>query len=470
MANLTTYNALLKEFYGNFEVEVQINNEANVTQLFEKSTMEWGGRQLVCPVHVGRNTGVANIPDGGALPTAGNQVYADLILTAETIVGRAQISTKLMKSAAARGPRAFLGYMQGEINKLKDDVVNLADQRMISGGRFKGLFNEHKAFTDSVSNVYAGAGSVVQVQEYNGDFTPFLNVAAGNVNTWVRIQLYNMADYAEIATSGTNVSEGLFVSAIDQTARTITTRLIGYTAAAYVADTTMSSLPAAQTVSNVGYGVAVALHATQLQTDDAVPVNIGTITSFADEQNGILGNLCDPTHFNVDRTTATATNALLQSIIFTQATAAAAGNARANITPARIMRTQDEVALLGGKGTDCIILNPIMRSAYTGVLTATLEMQVKGKQTVGDMVPSKVEAFGQSLKTSQHCPVGLWFLLDSKTWKLCELARGDWMSEDGAILSRVSGFAAYEAVYEWHWNLLCKVPHCNAILCGMNIT
>jgi len=466
MANLTTYNALLKEFYGNFEVEVQINNEANVTKLFEKSTLEWGGRQLVCPVHVGRNTGVANIPDGGALPTAGNQVYADLILTAETIVGRAQVSTKLMKSAAARGPRAFLGYMKGEIDKLKDDVVNLADQRMITGGRFKGVFNEQKAntATNANFNVATGAGSTAVTWEYNGDFTPFLNVVTATESTWVRIQTYSMFNYAEVAPSGTNVSEGLLVSAFDLVNRTIDVNLVGFTNAGYVAHTTWTN----DIAGHDGYGTAVALHATQLQTDEAVPVNMGTVISFADEQTGIIGNLCDPTHFNVDRTTATATNALLQSIIFTNVVGGA--QARANITPARIMRTQDEILLLGGKMSDCIIVNPIMRSAYTGVLTTTLEMQVKGKQTVGDMVPSKVEAFGQALKTSQHCPVGLWFFLDTKTWQLCELARGDWMSEDGAILSRVSGFAAYEAVYEWHWNLLCKVPHCNAILCGMNIT
>ena len=470
MANLTTYNALLKEFYGNFEVEEQINNEANVTQLFEKSTMEWGGRQLVCPVHVGRNSGVANIPDGGALPTAGSQTYADLILTAETIVGRAQISTKLMKSAASRGPRAFLGYMKGEIDKLKDDVVNLADQRMITGGRFKGVTNTH--LTAAVANPTTGNCAVgvpaggTNTHEYNGDFTPYLACVQGTDSTWVRVQMYRMDTYAEIlptdevalgAGIGTNFA--IFVSAIDQVGRTVDITVVTDNGGVHDAVELDTS------VTGAGYGVAVALHATQFQT--AALVNFGRIVSFADEQTGILGNLCDPTHFTVDRTSATATNALLQSIVFTQATAA--GHARASLTAARLLRTQDEILLLGGKESNCIIVNPIMRSAYAGVMTTTLEMQVKGKQSVADIAPSSVEAFGQKLKTSQHCPVGLWFFLNTSTWLLCELARGDWMSEDGAILSRVSGFASYEAVYEWHWNLLCKVPHKNAILCGMNI-
>ena len=143
MASTTTIAAVLKRYYTDGGVAEQINNESMVTKLFERSTEQWGGSTLHIPVHTGRNTGVGNIPEGGAYPTAGAQVYADLVVDSETLAGRGNITRKMMKKAKkARNPRAaFLSYWDSEVTRIKDDLINLASQRMVSGGKFKGVLN-----------------------------------------------------------------------------------------------------------------------------------------------------------------------------------------------------------------------------------------------------------------------------------------------------------------------------------------
>ena len=59
MANPVTISdldAILKEFYLGPIIE-SLNNQLEMVQMFQKSTLDWQGRQVVIPVHVSRNDG-----------------------------------------------------------------------------------------------------------------------------------------------------------------------------------------------------------------------------------------------------------------------------------------------------------------------------------------------------------------------------------------------------------------------------
>ncbi len=68
------------------------------------------------------------------------------------------------------------------------------------------------------------------------------------------------------------------------------------------------------------------------------------------------------------------------------------------------------------------------------------------------------------LVVDKHCYPGRIYFLDESTLALYRMSDIDWMQEDGAILSRVSGYDAYEAILYYYATLGCKAPARNAVL------
>lgn len=65
---------------------------------------------------------------------------------------------------------------------------------------------------------------------------------------------------------------------------------------------------------------------------------------------------------------------------------------------------------------------------------------------------------GTPISREKFMPDGTMDFLNTKDFKLYRMDDWDWMSEDGNILKKISGKAAYEAVLEWYGDLGCKRP------------
>src|SRR4051812_23413969 len=77
-ADLTTYDAALKQTWTSNTIEEQLYNENPFLDRIEKTTRYKVGKQAVTPVHTGRNGGFTVLPGaGGNLNAAGNQASAD---------------------------------------------------------------------------------------------------------------------------------------------------------------------------------------------------------------------------------------------------------------------------------------------------------------------------------------------------------------------------------------------------------
>jgi hypothetical protein len=78
---LTAADAILKELYVGPIVE-QLNQKKYLLEQIERDSdhVEHTGRRAVVPVHKNRNWGLKSIADGGVLPTAGRQEWADAII------------------------------------------------------------------------------------------------------------------------------------------------------------------------------------------------------------------------------------------------------------------------------------------------------------------------------------------------------------------------------------------------------
>jgi len=139
IAGVGTFGPMLKEFYQG-PVAEQINNRVWMREYFQKKSTGWSGKQMVIPIHIGRNSGVGFQGEApGALPTAGQQQYADLRINSHSSYGRFQVSGLAMDTASKSGVGAFAGVMNEEMDRLVRDVSNNENAVNIFGGPTKGL-------------------------------------------------------------------------------------------------------------------------------------------------------------------------------------------------------------------------------------------------------------------------------------------------------------------------------------------
>lgn len=120
-ANLTTVANVLKDMYLPPVVE-QLNNEVLLLQRLESRDQELVGKQAIVPLHTGRSGGIGPAPEGGSLPTSGNQVYAKASYDLKYLYGRVQVTGPSMaKTASEQG--AFLQTLKGELDGIRADLT-----------------------------------------------------------------------------------------------------------------------------------------------------------------------------------------------------------------------------------------------------------------------------------------------------------------------------------------------------------
>lgn len=472
MATTVTSNQLLKEWVEETIYEA-INYETLFADFSDEVPYEWEGDHIRIVVHVGQNTSFTRIAEFGALPAPGNQSYLNLIVTTSESAATLSISSRAQAASAdAPSKGALAKILEREKTGLVKDVKLGLDLDRCFGGQIKGLLNQHIATaawpdTAGVATIAApGAGTAVN--EYSGDFRPFLNVVTANSATWVRVRLFRMDTYAEIlATLGvgaTAAGTGIYVSAINQAAMTVSLSVISDAAGSDV-DTN---------VTTIGFAIALALHTVPVTLVGGADAGaqFGTVVPFALEPAGVFTNLCAPIHFTADRTTATGTGIGLQSTLLTQSVAA--GSARAAFTPARVQAVLDQILNKTGADKDMpdfVVFNPLQRSLYTAVLVANPQYKTNEGSGKTDMGPkfSDVSFMGYTPKVSHHWPRGCVAFLKKATWMQPQFKKPGFMDMDGSWLARVPGQAGYSAAYQTFDQFVCAEPRANAILTGINV-
>ena len=507
VATLTTFEAILKEFYLGPVIE-EINNEVHVIEMFEKATVDWQGRVAIIPVHVDRNNGVNFAAENAALPTAGAQGYARLQVNAKFQYGRFQITGPAISAAKSGGTGAFIGYVDAEMKKLVNDVRNSANGVSVFGNEIRGFLNQHIAGNAGAGTIVASGGAQTNVPanmgtftfEYTGDYTPFLLVNTAVTATWVPIRLIRMDNFKDVQMisggGGVAANGNIFVSAIDTALSTITLSYGSNDAAGAYFQT-------AGVVDGFGIGVALRFH----QAVDNAPANFG-VNGAALEQlqeptglfsniasNGTVANVgeTNPTaYFGITRTSSTppaaGEEAQLRGLVLTQATTGT--HVRAALTLARMQVCLDRVYVDGdpiaaaavggvtegggitpnggGHEHDVIMMNPTTRQQYTSLLQGTLFTDTD-KARGGDGGFQSLSYSGVPLKVSRAVPRGCLIFLRKDTWCITELEAAGFADLDGNVLSRIDDRDAYEGFYRWYYNVVCKQPNCNVILVGVTI-
>ena len=448
-ADIGTYTAwsssgslasILKEFYLGPVVE-ELNQEVMVLQLFEKATVDWNGRLCHIPVHTGRNTAVEFLAEGAPFATAQQQQWRHLTVRAHFLYGHFQISGPAIASAKAGGKGAFIGWMEAEMTRLVDDVKNLADATLISGGSCIGYL------TADFNSIGAANWS------FDGDFAKATDAIAPAGTGNVRVARQDSPGFLADGTTERNanylddITAAVAINSVDEAGGTINLAALDTTATAS------------------GFGLPVYLTGADATATDTQP-------------RGILANLSETTVFGLNRAgTAVvgATNELpaMQCLVMTaKAQNTEDANERDDLSAERMQQVIDEVAVLSGKEPDCILCHPTVRANYVAMMTTanSLQTTTRGGATKGDVGFLDLSYQNIPLKYGRHVPRGLMFFLNTKSWKIAELQGGSFADLDGSTLNRTGSSDEWNGYYRWYYNLVCVQPNCNAVLCGISLS
>lgn len=413
----STIEAVLKEYFLGPLYDT-VNREVDLLKAFQKGIVEWSGKRAIVPVRVGRNTGVGSAAENANLPTATNQVKEDLNIYAAYVYGTFEVTGPSEAAGENKGMGSLINVLEDEMSGIEDDLRNYCDRTMWSGRRCVGFLNEHKV----------GGGAATW--DFSGDGTRLNELIAESAGP--DIVIIRGDTYATVATTtitSVNIAAGTVVIA------------------------------GAVDTSGVASGFGCMLL-----------VSEASLTN-ANEPQGVYGNLSEPTHFGVLRTSAGGGRTTLQSNILTVAVSGA--HDRTTLTARSLQRALGEIRVQSGDDADELWSHENMRQEYFSLATGSansIAFDPKSGATKIDMGGTEMTFAGKPWRTSRHCGTGLIFFSNRDSWVVAELGKFKLADIDGKTLQRVANRDAVGGYVRWYYQLVCKGPRKNAILCGIDFT
>ena len=421
----STYDEVLKTVYEGGIREL-IPTKVRLYNLFqEKDARDWGGRYVEFPIAVGRNQGSGWGSELGQLPAAGSDQFATVRIPMRYQYGRIKLSSQVMK--ASRGSKAsFAPAMEQAMDRLIRAMTHEMGRAICYDGRgVLALVNGDPGTTSTVTVDSPGgvAGTVNGARFINpGQRVSFVNPATG------ALRASAVEDVITVPAAGTTFTTGTAV-------------------AAAVADN----------------DYVVKYHGAQTDTGNVAD------TSYAKESMGILGLIDDGTYVATLHGVNRTTYPLFQSTVI-----GSVGALSADV----IQRGIDLADQRGDGDIDRLIMHHSVRRAYIAMTDADR------RYTGGDLsrpdagtvaARKRMLTFGGiEIMEEKYAPYGMIFGLDSSTCSRYVEVAGEWMDEDGAVLSRVgSGTTAedsFEAVYRVWQNFHIEKPNTCFRLDGVTAT
>ena len=465
---ISDLEAILKEFYLGPIIEA-LNNQLEMVELFKKITVDWSGKKVIIPVHVSRNTGTGYRQEGTTIPAAGKQGHVDLTVTAKYLYGRFSLTGPAIASAKTTA-NSFATYVQTEMDGLVTDVKIRANQAMWTGGGCVGFIHDRVDVAAGNSpgqgNNPAGGFAFTGNKDVGLALQQLDSGAAATARCSVNI--VRLDDYSNANAAGVMMANFASLSAgrlelepVAAGTLTLSTMTGEYAAMVQV-------LESGQRGGGLG--------ARTFTADAVVPAGLNLPAcknAVQSEQLGVYANLGLQTHFGVDRNTAA--NAPLRSTV--QAIDAKAVATNDALDFGRMQGILDEIMILGGDNPDCLYVHPIFRQEYASLLSftaaggaSTFKKDVQAGAGTAEAGYSAYAFAGIPVKMSRHCGKGIVVYLKTSTWAICELQSFGMADLDGNVLSRLSDRDEFEGFVRWYYELVCKEPNRNAILCGVKFS
>ena len=197
--SLSDLTAILKEVYEG-KLREQLNNDVIALRRIERSSAgissNVGGKYVTFPIHYGRNAGIGARREFEDLPAAGKQFTAAAQVGLKYFYGSIAL-TGQTRQLAESNVQAFVSALDLETNGLKTDLAK--DQnRQIYGN---------------------GSGQLGATSTTGAATTATITSGFSNLGIGAIVDVYTAAN---LASAGAATSSGRTVTAVDQTAQTVT--------------------------------------------------------------------------------------------------------------------------------------------------------------------------------------------------------------------------------------------------------
>ena len=370
-------------------VREQLNHKTILADKIERNERDVSGRQWRAVAHYQRNSGVGSGAETD-LPTAGNQGYKNPYGTVAYTRGRIQVSGPVM--AASRNDKgAIVRALDAEIKGVTRDMRKEVNYQWFNDG------TSIRAYVNGAPE----SGTTL------------------TLDTPGTMYLY---DGMLIDILGNDDNDG----------------------ATNDADVVISTVDSSTEVT-----VSAALEAAIDDNDYVVRANStdggGILPSDSYEMMGLKGIVDDANYVttlhNIDRSSYAWWKCSTHSDDDN-------GGTNRDLTLDLIQASVSAVESQGGK-VDLILSDHDIRDAFASLLVAdkrfnTLELDGGWKA---------LDYSGTGWVADADCPPNTVFFIDLDHLQVMQTSDWDWMDEDGAVLSRVSGSDAYEAVLYWYADL-----------------
>ena len=416
---LSSWDAVLKEFYEPMTVS-QIENKTRILKSFgEADAPTVDGRRVVYPLHIGRNTGVMSSVEGATLPSAGRQGFVDVHIPLRKTVGRINI-TKDVIDASRTNRGSFKRAMSTEMEGLVRDIADYRNEMLCN----------------------YGSGIVARVT----------NDEAANATT---IELKDPGGFTGTTNPNRFAQAGQLLAAIR--------------AGAVVANTplTVDSV----TESGSYDTIVVATNTANLAVDDVLVRAAATTTTLVqdtDFNNPIMGlfGLIDDSTFvrnlhGVDRVTYP---------VFRSFVASSVGA----LSLDALQRAFDAAEMKGQGTISEMWCEHSVRRAYLQLLEAdrryVSEKLLRPDGGTAAVKGGDITFGGVPFKTERDFPYGYIVGLDTDTLQRYVNVRGQWEDEDGNVLFRSANTHDFTALWYMRDNFMCERPNSSFRMDGVSTT
>lgn len=393
-ATKTTADSALKEDYQPL-VREQINNDVPLLTYVEKNTKDVEGRRAVLSIHVTRNSGIGSRAENGTLPTAGSQGYTEERVQMYYHYGRGQISGPLIR-AAASDKGSFERALDAETKKIVNDLKRDVNRQVWGTG--DGVIAQAALTTSSLQVFLASSVSGA-------------TTAASDVQ-FRQLEVGMLVDIGTIAAPTLKTSGNAIVRTGNESTR-------GY----WVELTSVATTTGTDFIFRSGNGGGP-----------------GTTGASQKEMTG-LQLIVDSTGtlFNVNPTT------------YPVWAASEFGNSGTNRSISETLMAQavQDVNINSGTWPNLAITHHGVFRAYANLLLGLKRfnntVSLKGGYSAG--IPFMAGGGSEiPVVTDRDAPANSMYFVNTE--HLTEFMASDWefMQEDGAVLSRVSGVDGYEFI------------------------
>lgn len=135
-ATLVTVSDILKEVYEG-KVNDQLNEEVVALRRIERTsegiTTQVGGKYVVFPIHVARNTGIGARLEDEDLPTPGKQSYRRAQVNLRYQYGRLRLTGQAFE-LANENFQSFASVLDEEVTRIKDDLAKDLNRQVYGDG------------------------------------------------------------------------------------------------------------------------------------------------------------------------------------------------------------------------------------------------------------------------------------------------------------------------------------------------